>query len=187
MRKLRENYKVEVKTQHDFSSIDEAMEIFFDLHQKRWGSKGKLGAFASKAFRDFHLDLARTFEERAWLALYFLMANDEPVAAVYSFDYHGKKYGYLTGFDPDFGRYGVGNLLKMHVVEDCIKKGFREYDLMRDLEPYKAEWATGFRKNFVVRSVHKGLSAKIYDWAMQNSFSLFFINKFGIHLNFQHD
>lgn len=186
MRKLREKYKVEVRTQRDFGSVKEAMEIFFNLHQKRWRSKGKPGAFASKAFCDFHLDLAGIFDQKGWLALYFLTVDDESISAVYSFDYNQKKYGYLTGFNPDFGRYGVGNLLKMYVVEECIEKGFREYDLTRDFEPYKADWATGVRKNFVARMVHKGWFAKTYNWAVQNSFSQFLISKFGGHLTTEH-
>jgi len=68
-----------------------------------------------------------------------LMVDDETIAAVYFFDYNRKKYRYLTGFDSNFGRYGVGNLLKMYVIEECIRKGFREYDLTRDFEPYKAD------------------------------------------------
>jgi len=186
MRKLREKYKVEVKTQHDFGSVKEAMEIFFNLHQKRWRSKGKPGAFVSEAFCNFHRDVAEIFDEKGWLALYFLTVNDEPAAAVYSFDYNRKKYGYLTGFDPDFGRFGVGNLLKMYVIEECIKKGLKEYDLTRDFEPYKADWATGVRKNFVASMVYKGWFAKVYDWAVQNSFSQFLISKFGGHLTIEY-
>lgn len=186
MRKLREKYKVEVKIQRDFGSVEEAMEIFFKLHQKRWSSKGKPGAFISEAFRAFHRELAEIFDEKGWLALYFLTVNDEPVAAVYSFDYNEKKYGYLTGFDPDFGPYGVGNLLKMYVIEECVRTGFREYDLTRDFEPYKANWATGVRKNFVVGMVYNGWFAKMYDWAVQNSFSQFLISKLGGHLTIEH-
>lgn len=185
MRRLREKSKVEVKTQRDYGSIREAMEIFFKLHQKRWRSKGKLGAFALEAFRAFHLDLAEVFDEKGWLALHFLTVNDEPVAAVYSFDYNRKKYGYLTGFDPNFGRYGVGNLLKLDVVEYCIKKGFREYDLTRDFEPYKADWATGIRKNYVARMVYKGWFTRIYDWSTQNNFSELITGKFGAHLTIE--
>jgi len=185
MRKLRQEFEVEVKTQRDFGSVERAMEIFFKLHQRRWSSKGKAGAFASKDFGAFHLDVARIFEEKGWLALYFLTVDEEPIAAVYSFDYNKKKYGYLTGFDPDFGRYGVGNLLKMHIVEECIKNGFREYDLARDFEPYKAEWATGVRKNFVARMVRRGWFAKAYDWTMQRDFLKLLISKLRGHLTFE--
>lgn len=184
-RRLCEKYKVEVKDQHDFDSVEEAMEIFFELHQKRWISKGKSGAFASEDFRAFHRDVAEMFDEKGWLALYFLTVNDEPIAAAYSFDYNLKKYGYLTGFDPDFGSYGVGNLLKMYVVEECIRKNFNEYDLTRDLEPYKTDWATGARKNFVASLVYTGWFAKMYDWAVQNSLSQFLTSKLGGHLNIE--
>jgi CelD/BcsL family acetyltransferase involved in cellulose biosynthesis len=186
MRKLRKAYKVEVITHRDFNSVEEAMQKFFSLHQKRWRSKGKQGAFASEAFRGFHLELAKTLEQKGWLALYFLTADDKPVATVYSFDYNNKKYGYLTGFDPEFGRYGVGNLLKKYVAEDCIKNGFKEYDLMRDFEPYKADWATDVRANYVARMTSKGLFAKTYNWTMQNSFAQFLINRLGTHLTLEH-
>ncbi|MEM4713280.1 MAG: GNAT family N-acetyltransferase [Candidatus Bathyarchaeia archaeon] len=183
LRKLRESYKVEFKTQRDFDSIDEAMEIFFNLHQKRWKSKGKQGAFAAEDFRKFHLDVAKVFDKKGWLDLHFLMANDEPVAAAYTFDYNSKKYGYLTGFDPEFGHFGVGNLLKLHLIEECIKKGFREYDLTREFEPYKAEWATVIRKNLIARIVRRSLSAKMYCWALENKFSQWLFTRLGVRLS----
>ncbi|MBN2604109.1 MAG: hypothetical protein JXA91_08265 [Candidatus Thermoplasmatota archaeon] len=36
MKRLEKDYRVEFKTQHDFGSLREAMELFFDLHDKRW-------------------------------------------------------------------------------------------------------------------------------------------------------
>lgn len=183
MRRLDKDHKLGFKTQHNFSSLEEAMETFFELHQKRWSSKGKPGAFASRVFRDFHLSLARIFDEKGWLALHFLTVDDTPVAAIYSFEYNNKKYGYLTGFEPDFQQYSVGNLLKKHVIEECIGKGLREYDLTRGSESYKADWATGVRKNWVVRSVHKGLFARAYKWAYQNSISLSLIGRLGENLS----
>jgi len=182
MRKLQENYQVDFKTHRDFSSVDEAMETFFRLHQKRWRAKGKQGAFMSEDFRNFHLDVAKIFDEKGWLDLQFLTVDDEPVAAAYTFDYNLKKYGYLTGFDPEFGRFGVGNLLRLHLVEDCIRKGFREYDLTRDFEPYKADWATGVRRNLVARFARGGLFAKTYCWSLENRFLKRLIGKIGAHL-----
>jgi len=185
MRRLREKYRVEVKTHRDFDSIKEAMEEFFKLHLKKWGSR--VGAFGSTAFRDFHLDIAEIFNEKDWLGMHFLTANDEPIAAVYSFDYNQKKYGYSTGFDPEFGRYSPGNLLKMRVVEYCIERGFREFDLTRDIEPYKGDWATGVRKNFVATMVNKGLFARIYDWTAQQEYIHSLVAKLGGHLTLGSD
>jgi len=146
MRRLQESYKVEFKTQNDFDSVRAAMEVFFNLHDKRWQSKGEPGVFANQVNRDFHVSLAETFNEKGWLALYFLSVDDEPISAAYTYDYGQKKYGCLTGFEPEFGQFGVGNLLKIHILEDCFRKRFREYDLGRGSESYKTEWATGNRK-----------------------------------------
>jgi CelD/BcsL family acetyltransferase involved in cellulose biosynthesis len=171
MRKLCERYQVKVKTHEDFDSVEEAMNIFFNLHQKRWLSKSERGVFALKILRDFHLDVAKNFAERGWLSLHFLTVNDEPISSIYSFDYGQKKYGYLTGFDPEFRLYGVGSLLRMYVIEKSIQEGLKEYDLTRGSEHYKADWATGIRKNFEVRLIRKGLVAKMYSWTTRTKLS----------------
>ena len=183
MRRLKRDFRVEFRTHEDFSSVKEAMGIFFKLHQKRWRSRGRSGAFVDEEFRAFHMDVATLFAERGWLSMFFLMADGEPVASIYSFDYGGKKYGYLTGFDPDFYPYSVGNLLKMYAVERCIQKGLREYDLMRGFERYKADWSTGLRRNFRVRLLRRGLFARLYNWATSNSLSCSLIEKLGVSLS----
>jgi len=182
MRKLSKKYRVEFKNQHNFDSVDEAMKIFFKLHQKRWKFKGEPGAFSSEDFRNFHIEIANIFNENGWLDLHFLTVDNIPVAAAYTFNYNLKKYGYLTGFDPTFRKYGVGNLLKLHLIEECIRKGFKEYDLTRGFEPYKTDWAINIRKNFDVILTRKGLFAKMYCWALENSFLQRLLNTVGAHL-----
>lgn len=181
-RRLCRNFKVDFKTHRDFSSVDDAMEAFFKLHQERWKSKGERGAFGDEDFRNFHLDVARLFNSKGWLNLNFLMVNDAPAAADYSFEYNGKVYSYLTGFDPQFSEYSIMNLLRLHMIEESIRKGLKEFDLTRDFEPYKADWANGVRKNIVVRLVCKGLSARIYCWALENNVSRWLSRKLGASL-----
>ena len=162
LHRLRDKYLIEFKTYTDFNSIEEAMNVFCGLHQKRWKSKGKSGNLALRTVRDFHTAIARSFADKGWLSLYFLTANEEPVAAAYSFDYGQKTYAYLTGFDPRFAKYGVGSLLYMHAIEMSIRKRFKEFDLTRGYEPYKVRWSTEVRKNFEVELVREGLSVGIY-------------------------
>lgn len=179
MRRLGEKYRVEIKTYSDFGSIEEAMNAFYKLHQKRWKTQGVPGVFAEKKLRDFHFDVARQFAEKGWLSLYFLTANDDLIAAIYSFDYKHKKYEYLTGFDPEYSQYGVGNLIRRHVAEECIRRGLTEYDLMRGGEPYKRSWNTKNRKNLELRLIRKGLFARMYGWATKSNTVLFLTQKFG--------
>jgi CelD/BcsL family acetyltransferase involved in cellulose biosynthesis len=165
MRKLCQEYEVGFKTHHDFGSTREAMETFFRLHQKRWESKGKSGLFADKASRDFHMDLAEIFNQKDWLSLYFLTVNDEAVAAAYTFDYNLKKHARLTGFDPDFSHFRVGNLLRMHIIQECIRKGFKEYNLSRGAGFGKEYWSTGVRKNFDAKMFNKNCRGQLFSYA----------------------
>jgi len=140
------------------------MKVFIKLHQKRWNSQGLPGAFANEKFRDFHLEIADLFDRRGWLGLYFLMVNDEPVSAQYTFEYKLKVYYYLAGFNPEFSDYSVGNLTTMFLLKECIKRGFKEYDMMRGDEPYKMFWTDKCRKNIEVRLVKKNLQSRFYNW-----------------------
>jgi CelD/BcsL family acetyltransferase involved in cellulose biosynthesis len=184
MRKLQKKYQVSIKTYTDFDSINKAMNTFFDLHQKRWTAKGEPGAFSSKIIRDFHIDIAKRFAEKNWLSLYFLAVDDKSIAAEYSFCYDQKVYYYLSGFDPKYENYSVGNLLRSHIIEVYIQKGFKEFDLMRGYGPYehasyKANWANAVRKNYEVQLVRKGLFARIYGQIKRHDTLRAFMTKAG--------
>jgi CelD/BcsL family acetyltransferase involved in cellulose biosynthesis len=168
IRRLKDRCQVGVKVYSEFDSIQEAMDRFFDLHQKRWTSKGKTGDFESSAVRAFHIDLAQRLSAKGWLALSFLTVDEETVAANYSFDYEGKRYFYQSGFDPGFAAYSVGTLLHLKNIEMCMAKGLREYDFMRGGDWYKLRWPTKVRRNFEAYVVRRGWFAKLRRTAKQN-------------------
>ncbi len=164
-RKISENHNVALKRFDEAGfSTREAMNIFIKLHEMKWNSEGKPGAFTDDAFRNFHMDIAESFAEKGWLGLYFLMVNDEPVAAQYTFEYYRNMYYYLAGFDPKYSEFSVGNLLIMFLLRKCIEKGFTEYDMTRGDEAYKMQWTNKCRRNFEVRLVRKKLTSELYDW-----------------------
>jgi CelD/BcsL family acetyltransferase involved in cellulose biosynthesis len=166
-RKLEGEYRVEFKNYDEIGSVEEAMETFFQLHQKRWESRGDLGAFNKPLVRNFHIDIAKCFAEKGWLRLYFLTVNDKPISTYYSFEYNQKVYYYLGGWDPEYSRYMIGSLFMMYDIGKCIQRGLKEYDLMRGIEPYKTRWTTKARKNITVSFVRKGLFPQIYSWLIK--------------------
>ncbi len=163
---LRENHRVGLMRFDEAGfSVNEATQIFTRLNSDRWESSGLPGTFGNNtAFRDFQLELAVNFAENGWLGLYFLMVDDEPVSAEYSFQFGNKVYAYLSGFDPAYSKYSVGNLIVMLLLERLIKEGFTEYDMLRGDEPYKHTWTSTHRQNFEIRLVRKRLLSKYYDW-----------------------
>lgn len=168
MRGLEKEHVVEIKTHADFGSIENAMRVLFELHQRRWDLKGKPGAFAASAVRDFHIAVARDFDKNGWLSMYFLTADDRPVACVYCFEYGRKIYGYQTGFDPLFApQWSVGNQVFMRSVEMSIRKGLIEYDLMKGAY-HKFLWPTEVRKNLKAQLIRNMIVAKAYRLVTEN-------------------
>jgi len=173
LRRIKAKHRVEFKKYDEAGfSVEEAMRTFIKLHEARWTAKGKHGAFGSNPiFRDFHMEIAKIFESKGWLGLYFLMADGEPITTQYTFEYDGKVYYYLSGFNPEYSPYSVGNLTIMFLLERAIKNGYREYDMMRGFEPYKRLWASQYRKNFEVRLIRDNILSRFYNWLIWSKIS----------------
>ncbi len=163
-RRLKENHKVHFRVLTEGELPDNAMEVFFDLHQRRMRSKNLVGIFSDQKVRDFHLDVARSFAEKGWLALSFLMPDSRPVAAQYNFKYSDKMYFYQSGFEPFYSKYSVGSLLNRYLIASSIKWGLKEYDFMRghESEPYKRRWNTLRRGNLRMLAARKKIIYRAY-------------------------
>lgn len=164
LRRLEERFKVEFTSVQSYA---EEMNMFFELHQRRWMSKGFTGAFANQKARSFHLDIAKSFSQKGWLGLFMLKLSDKPAAALYGFKYRSKFYYYLSGFDPRYSRYSIANLLISHVIGKCIEEGLAEFDFMRGAETYKDRWNTNARQNFKAIIAHRGFLTSVQNWLYQ--------------------
>jgi CelD/BcsL family acetyltransferase involved in cellulose biosynthesis len=167
LKSLEQDYgRAELKKYNELGSLEETMNVYFDLHQKRWIGKGKSGVFADRKSREMCLSSARLLAERNWLALYFLTVNGEPIAAQYCIEYDQKMYYALGGFDPSFSSYSVGNLMIMKVLERCIEKKIKEYDFMRGPESYKFAWSEEYRIGLDTKFVSYKLGSRLRDLGM---------------------
>jgi len=156
LKRLQEDYgTVELIDFKKFKSIEDSMAAFFNLHQKRWLSKNRPGVFSTEETKNFFLDIAKKFAEKGWLALYFLVIDDRPVATQLCYEYSQKMYYVLGGFDPDFYQYSVGNIITLKMLEKCVEKSFKEYDFLKGGEPYKFDWTNTFRSILGFRFVNK--------------------------------
>jgi CelD/BcsL family acetyltransferase involved in cellulose biosynthesis len=169
-RQALKDYRVEFVTYDKIGTIKEAMKIFFELHQKSQMAKDNCGLFSDGAKRSFHMDVANAFAEKGWLALFFLTFNDKPVSTVYSYEYNGKLYAYLCGFDPEYARYRPGHLAFKNLIKYGINKKLKEFDFLRGNEEYKTRWRTMIRNNFEFRIPKRGFKSKIYNLTT-NAFS----------------
>lgn len=160
-RRLEEAFKLEFIDFSEVQSYSEGMNYLFELHQKRWRSKGLAGAFADERFRKFHLDIARSFSHKGWLGLFVLKLSGKPAAVAYGFKYRSKYFDYLTGFDPKFSKYSIVEVLRAHMINRFIQEGLVAFDFLRGAEAYKDRWRTTSRSNFQAVLIRRDRFAKV--------------------------
>jgi CelD/BcsL family acetyltransferase involved in cellulose biosynthesis len=159
MKKLENDFEVEIVDCSQPRQFKEGMQDLIELHQKKWTSEGCFGVFSNQSIRDFHLEVADFYSRRKWLSLYVLKLSGKPVAAEYGFKYKSKYYAYLAGYDPDYSRYSVGNMLFVQIVSRLVQEGITQYDFLRGSEQYKDYWNALSKWNYEAILQKNGVSA----------------------------
>jgi CelD/BcsL family acetyltransferase involved in cellulose biosynthesis len=136
---------VEIRKVGSKEELGPALEALFHLHGKRWRSVGREGVFVRKPKeKEFYRRFTPTALDRGWLAMYTLFDDGEPKAVQIGYVYDGVFLQLQEGFDTDYSPH-VGNALRAHVIEDCIRTGLREYDFLGGTSEHKRRWLAGER------------------------------------------
>ena len=113
-----------METRTDGKQGGEIKDVGIQFYNRRHIDLGENGNHRNK------LQPGGDFANNGWLALNFLTVDDEPIATQYCFEYKQKMYFALSGFDPNYSHYGVGNLILMKIIEKCVERKIEEYDLL---------------------------------------------------------
>jgi CelD/BcsL family acetyltransferase involved in cellulose biosynthesis len=180
LRKLEHDHgKVEFKEYNEIDSLDNSLDIFFNLHQKRWILKGYSGNFSEQKQRNIFRSTAKLFSKKNWLGLYFLTIDNKPLAAKYCLNYKQKLYGNLSGWDPEYYRYSIGNLLMMKILEKCVQEKIKEYDFMQGDEMYKFKWTKKYRRNSNIVFINSKVTSQIINKVREISERMKILNSLG--------
>jgi len=117
------------------------LDVFIDLHQKRWGDDGLFpptkGGDQSRVF------IRRLFElvgpDRG-LGLTFLTVASQTIAAGVHFETADSLLFYNAGIDPDARALSPGVVMTYAYIKRAMERGLRRFDFLRGDEPYKYEW-----------------------------------------------
>jgi CelD/BcsL family acetyltransferase involved in cellulose biosynthesis len=104
------------------------------------------------------------FSKKAWLGLFTLKLSGVSAASLYGFKYKSRYYAYISGFDPKYFQYNIGNILFSYSIVECIRLGLEDFDFMRGAEEYKNRWNTQDRWNYQALLFGKGIAAKFENW-----------------------
>jgi CelD/BcsL family acetyltransferase involved in cellulose biosynthesis len=117
------------------------LELFIDLHQKRWGADGLFpptpgGDQSRVLFRR----LFELFGPDGPFGLTILSVGDRQIAAGVHFETDDELLYYNAGLDPEARDLSPGVLMIHAYVRRALERGIRRMDLLRGDEPYKYEW-----------------------------------------------
>ena len=127
-----------VETEAD---LELGWRILQELHNQRWlQGDGVDGAFTRPRFQAFHRALLPHLLKQGRLELYWLVANDKPIAVHYEIHANGKAYFYQCGRALDVPNpVRPGAALLALALQRAAKKGLREFDFLGGLAPYKLQ------------------------------------------------
>lgn len=145
----------------DADSLDAAMGLLVDLHQRRRHSLAQPGCFASAEFSGFLHDAARRLLVSGRLELHWIELDGRAVAAEFHLLGGGVVYAYQAGVDPEALDEEPGRIINVATIKRAIELGRRGFDFLRGDEPYKAHWRAGPRPMLELRVVPPAASARL--------------------------
>ena len=119
----------------DPDTLEQDLQIFFDMHR---GAEGMKGHFMKPEIASFFARVARGFSPLGWLRLDFLEIGDRAVASTFGFKHGHTFYLYNSAYEPDAARLSPGLALVSELVKESIAdEGTRIFDFLRGPERYK--------------------------------------------------
>lgn len=126
---------------HNAESTEEALEYFHaagELHQKRWVSRGKPGAFAYPFYIQFNENLIRQSFVDGHIQLSCIRAGQHILGYIYNFIYRKRVYYYFSGFNfLDDNKYKPGLVSHYLCIQEHLEDGMDVYDFMAGDNRYK--------------------------------------------------
>lgn len=140
IRRLERDFGFEFVKPSSENDVKIFMEHLIGFHQARWHSKMMPGAFYSERIRQFHISVAKKLFRRDFLILNAIKINGEIAAVIYGFKTNRCYYYYLSGFDQNYSKFSLGNVLVGLTVKQAIENGAEIFDFLRGGESYKYLW-----------------------------------------------
>jgi CelD/BcsL family acetyltransferase involved in cellulose biosynthesis len=112
----------------------------------------------------FYRNVAEWAAERDWLRLAFLRLDGRPFAFDFCIEADGIHYLLKTGFDPAYGRFAPGMILRYEMLARAFSIGLRSYEFLGADEPWKLQWTRTTRRRTLFQAFAPTPRGRI-EWA----------------------
>ncbi|MBL7724868.1 MAG: GNAT family N-acetyltransferase [Chitinophagaceae bacterium] len=161
-KRLEEGHTVEFGYCTSENKLADDLESLYKLHQKHWIGKDIEGSFINKQRQSFYYEISRLFLSKGWLRLFGLKVDGEYKAQQFSFEYAGKIFSLQEGYDPDWKKKRVGQVLRGYVFRDIISRGLTEYDFLGGISPHKKTWEAKAKYSVNLRISRQSFKTKLF-------------------------
>jgi CelD/BcsL family acetyltransferase involved in cellulose biosynthesis len=160
-RRLGEQGRLALDVTDGRQQLGELLDEGFAVEAAGW--KGKRGtAIASHpATRRFYGDVARWAAQRGWLRLAFLRLDERPLAFDYCLEEQGVHYLLKTGYDPSYGAFAPGMLIRREMIERAFSDGLARYEFLGADEPWKLRWTDMLRERRLLQAFAPSVSGAV--------------------------
>ncbi len=146
-------------TTHWAETVEEghaALRELIPLHQERWQRAGQPGAFASKRFTAFHMDLIARLLPRGDIVLFRAYAGDQLLGIFYGLVDGRVILHYQWGL-PHFEEKSLapGFVVGVLCMEEALRRGYDEVNWLQGEVRYKRELST-VRRELVWAELKRG-------------------------------
>jgi CelD/BcsL family acetyltransferase involved in cellulose biosynthesis len=143
-RRLEEEGKLTLEIFDGKERLEELLEEGFRLEGSGWKEAQGTSINTQPAVRLFYTQVAHWAAERGWLQLAFLRLDQRTIAFDYCLENNKIHYMLKIGYDPAYGKFSPGKVLRHLMIARAFSKGITTYELLGAFEPWKRKWSNAY-------------------------------------------
>jgi CelD/BcsL family acetyltransferase involved in cellulose biosynthesis len=139
-RRLEERGKVTLEICAGDENLEALLAEGLRLEASGWKAAEGTAINSRIATRRFYHEVAEWSSRRGELRLAFLRLDGRGVAFDFCLEAQGTHYLLKNGYDPEFGQYGPGMILRCMMIERAFAEGLRTYEFLGTSEGDSGRW-----------------------------------------------
>lgn len=156
-RRLEDEGRLTLDVSDGREGLQELLEEGFRIEGSGWKESHRTSINTNPALRRFYTEFAQWAAERGWLRLAFLRVDDRAIAFDYCFEYNKIHYLQKTGYEPSFGKFAPGVIMRHLMIErafsaeDITTYDFLGVGLGSESGAWKREWTNKEQERLSMR------------------------------------
>ena len=145
-RRLKEGGELQYQTWNTEPEVSAQLEIYREIEARSWKAGEGVGISRNTDYYGFYRDLAQLFGKKGLFSIRMLSVDGKAIAGTFGLEYDGVYYSLQIVHDREFSRCSPGTYLEALEMEECFKRGYREYEFLGGFLNNKSRWTQSSRQ-----------------------------------------